>query len=215
MKVTEIRMLELHLTRIFHCSFYDETFVYITDATIPSTEGTTGLYHWIGANDGDWQVSTNWNPNRTTPDVTDILQFSNVGTRNIINVPTETVATIIIDGNTFVSLNPTSSPNTLTTSGTLTINSGSSLSITSGTGVTVTGTLTNNGGTAGLVQKSGATGTGSLLNNTANVAATAERYITGWTDANHGWHFLSSPVASQAISGFHTAGSGNDFYKWD
>lgn len=43
----------------------------------------------------------------------------------------------------------------------------------------------------------------------------AQLYIGGWSDANHGWHFLSSPVAAQAISDFHTAGSGNDFYKWN
>ena len=57
--------------------------------------------------------------------------------------------------------------------------------------------------------------TGSLIHNTTGVNATIQRYIGGWSDANHGWHFLSSPVAAQPISVFHTAGSGNDFYKWD
>lgn len=77
----------------------------------------------------------------------------------------------------------------------LTINSGGILTIQStseGTGsLIVKGALTNNG--------------------TINV----QRYIPGWRDTDHGWHFLSSPVTSQAISSFHTAGSGNDFYKWN
>lgn len=172
---------------------YDETFVYRTDATIPSTEGTTGLYHWIGANNEDWQVLTNWNPNRTTPDVTDILHISNVGTRNITNVPTETVATITIDGNTFVTLNPASSADVLTISGALTINSGSSLFIAPGMAVTVTvtGTLTNNAGTTGLKILSTAAGTGMLMHNNAGVQGTIQRYVTG---TNNLYHLVSVPI---------------------
>ena len=70
----------------------------------------------------------------------------------------------------------------------------------------------------GLLLQSTSGGTGSLLHSNTGVEAKVERYITGWTGsptpANHGWHFLSSPVAAQPISVFHTAGSGNDFYKW-
>ena len=92
---------------------------------------------------------------------------------------------------------------------------GASLTIEPQSFLTVNGTLANEANSSSLFIQSTAAGTGSLLNSTASVSATAERYIAGWTDANHGWHFLNSPVASQAISSFHTAGSGNDFYKWD
>jgi hypothetical protein len=58
--------------------------------------------------------------------------------------------------------------------------------------------------------------TGSLIvNGTATDLVTIERHIAGFTSSTSGWHFLSSPVSAQPISDFHTAGSGNDFYKWD
>ena len=93
----------------------------------------------------------------------------------------------------------------------LTINSGGVLQILSTKSLTVSGTLTNSAGTPGLVVKSG----GSLIQNSA-VSATVERDITGWADAAHGWHFLSSPVTAQAISsGFTASPSTNyDFYAW-
>lgn len=85
------------------------------------------------------------------------------------------------------------------------------LTIPSSKWLIVAGTLTNTGTSANLVVASG----GSLINNTSNVPAKVERYIAGYTDASHGWHFLSSPVAEQAISAFHTPNSGSDFYSWD
>jgi len=72
-----------------------------------------------------------------------------------------------------------------------------------------------------LTIKSNSGGTGSLIvNGSCTGDVHVERYIPGRdtypieVQAGHGWHFLSSPVAAQAISAFHTAGSGNDFYKW-
>jgi hypothetical protein len=88
--------------------------------------------------------------------------------------------------------------------------------------LTVTGTLTNDAGNNGLVLKSDATGTGSLIENTANVPATVERYIdavSDWLNApSDGWHLISSPVASQSISGSWTpsdAGNNYDFYAFN
>ncbi|MFA5972500.1 MAG: T9SS type A sorting domain-containing protein [Lentimicrobiaceae bacterium] len=100
-----------------------------------------------------------------------------------------------------------------TLSGTLTIASGKSFIIPADKQLTVSGTLTNNAGNTGLVVKSG----GSLIENTAGVNATIERDITAWSDAAHGWHLLSSPVAAQAIDpAFTDATAANyDFYKWD
>jgi hypothetical protein len=99
----------------------------------------------------------------------------------------------------------------------LTINSGASITIQPGKALTVKGTLVNNGT---LTIKSDATGTGSLIHYTAGVTAAIERYIAAanWTIANNGWHLLSSPVASQSISGtFTPTGTNNDydFYAFD
>jgi hypothetical protein len=68
--------------------------------------------------------------------------------------------------------------------------------------------------TGAFTLQSDATGTGSFITS-AVTTANVERYIAGSVVATHGWHLLSSPVAAQAISIFHTPGSGDDFYKWD
>ncbi|MCX6279262.1 MAG: hypothetical protein NT004_14375 [Bacteroidetes bacterium] len=98
----------------------------------------------------------------------------------------------------------------------LTIKITSSLTVNPAKQLTVNGSLyVDNGSTSAITLKSTAAGTASLIHYTPGIAATAERYIAGWSDARHGWHFLSSPVAAQPISVFHTPGLGNDFYKWE
>lgn len=95
----------------------------------------------------------------------------------------------------------------------LTIAAGESLLIHSGVGLTVTGSLLNEAGVASLVVSSG----GSLLQSSPLVEATVQRVIQAWTDAAHGWHFLSSPVTSQAmVPAFTDPVSTNyDLYQWD
>jgi hypothetical protein len=130
-------------------------------------------------------------------------------------------------GSTFNNLMVTSSSNVetngtvagilTTVSGNLTISSGS-LTVNPANQLTVSGTLTNNATATGLVLKSDATGTASLIHSTSAVPATVERYISN--DAEK-WHFLSSPVAAQAISGdwlptgTYGNGTGYDLYLWD
>ena len=110
-----------------------------------------------------------------------------------------------------------------TITNTLVINIGKKLSVSSLYQLTALGTISNNGGASGLILKSNAIGTASLIHNTDNVPATVERYISGPTE---GWHFLSSPVSNQGISGSwlplgsygtgNTAtGTGFDLYVWD
>ncbi|MGC8866573.1 MAG: hypothetical protein ACP5O2_12765, partial [Bacteroidales bacterium] len=100
----------------------------------------------------------------------------------------------------------------------ITINSSKTVQIDPSGQLTVSGTLTNNGT---LTLKSDATGTGSLIHSNSGVNATVERYIpavSNWGTADDGWHLLSSPVASQSISGAWTpSGSGDDYdiYAWD
>jgi len=69
-----------------------------------------------------------------------------------------------------------------------------------------------------LVLKSTSAGTASLIHNTTNVPATEERYISS---AAESWHFLSSPMTSQKISGSwlpsgtYGNGTGYDLYLWN
>lgn len=99
----------------------------------------------------------------------------------------------------------------------------------------VTETNTSNNGTSaiddiiitgeplpsGILVESSTTGTGSLIHNNTGVNATVQRYINRWsTTEEHGWHFLSSPVASQAIRPEFVPATNPiptyiDFYKWD
>lgn len=77
-------------------------------------------------------------------------------------------------------------------SGTLTIKPGGK--------VTVDGTTENYGS---FTIESASTKTGSFIpigSITETNAIVVQRYIGAWGDANHGWHFLSSPVTGQAIS---------------
>jgi hypothetical protein len=119
---------------------------------------------------------------------------------------------IIIIGNTHVS---GSSLNTFTN---VTVVTGSMLSIDPQNSVTVNGVLTNNAGSSGFVLQSDATGTASLLHNTDNVPAMEQRYINGVAEA---WHFLSSPMAAQSISGSwlpsgtYGNSTGYDLYLWN
>jgi hypothetical protein len=121
------------------------------------------------------------------------------------------------DPNDYVSPGPyfnltiSNSSTTATVSDAIAING--DLSISPGSALTVgaSGSLSV-GGTFTL--ESDATSTGSFISDAA-ASGNVQRYISGYTDATHGWHLLSSPVAAQAINAFHTAGSGDDFYKWD
>ena len=105
-----------------------------------------------------------------------------------------------------------------TVSGVLTINSGKQFSIAPGKQLTAEGTITNNAGASNFFLHSGAAGTASLLHNTDNVPATVQRYISGDAEA---WHFISSPVAAQGISGSwlpsgtYGNGTGYDLYLWN
>jgi hypothetical protein len=105
-----------------------------------------------------------------------------------------------------------------TVSGGLLINSGKKFIEAPGKRLTITGTFTNNAGSPGFVMQSGTAGTASLIHNSNDVQATVECYIGGMAEA---WHFLSSPVTDQPISGSwlpsgtYGNGTGYDLYVWN
>ena len=91
----------------------------------------------------------------------------------------------------------------------LIIDAGASFDIAPTGQLTVTGALTNHAGDGGFVLRSGA----SMIHNTAGVAATMERFFSGFER----WRLVASPVANQSISGPWTPLSpshGYDFYDW-
>ena len=142
-------------------------------------------------NNGLWGDNNIWIPSSAPSDINDVIISHNVSVTNPLSLPA--------------------------TCRNLTINLGASVTIQPGKALTVKGTLVNNGT---LTIKSDDTGTGSLIHHTAGVPAVIERYIAAanWATANNGWHLLSSPVASQNITGtFTPTGTGNDydFYAFD
>jgi hypothetical protein len=97
----------------------------------------------------------------------------------------------------------------------LTLAAGAVLTIAYNGNLTVNGSLNNAGAATDLVIQSISSGTGSLITKgTVTGTATVQRYIGG---ISWGWHFLSSPVTAQPVSGgFTPSGTGNgyDFYTW-
>jgi hypothetical protein len=84
-----------------------------------------GTYTWVGGTVGvttDWQVATNWNPARLTPDAGDILIFDGTSTPapTVTNVPTQSISSLQLqNGVNGVTLNASavSAPHTLTITG--------------------------------------------------------------------------------------------------
>ena len=149
---------------------------------------------WTGATNTNWATAGNWSTNAIPLDLDDVT---------IPNVPNQPVVN--------------QDPGTPAVCTNLTIAPGAILTIAAGKALTVSGTLTNNAGTSGLVIKSDGSGTGSLIHNTVGINATVERYIAGWGSIpNHGWHLLSSPVATQVIDPSFTdlTPANYDFYQW-
>jgi hypothetical protein len=155
---------------------------------------------WLGTVNNNWSNASNWLCG--VPDeITNVIVNSGVSNMPIVDID----ASVLAECNN------------------LTINSGVNLTIAPDKALTVHGSITNNSGNGGLVIQSDANGTGSLIHNANNVPATVNRYISG---AAQSWHFLSSPVAEQSISGdwlpvgsYGTGnpltGTGYDLYLWN
>lgn len=80
-----------------------------------ATVQAQGTYSWIGANNADFQVSTNWSPSRTVLNAGDILQFNAGNTRTITNFPTsQTIAGFRVTNNTSIRLQAPSGIQTMT-----------------------------------------------------------------------------------------------------
>lgn len=98
------------------------------------------------------------------------------------------------------------------------VKTGGSLTLAAGGMLKVDGTSALEG-TGTFTIQSTSSATGSFIPvGTCTGSVTVERYIADWTDATHGWHLLSSPVASQAIRPNFVPDpptANEDFYMFD
>ncbi len=157
-----------------------ETYNYHTTPVIPSASATTNgtgpaTYTWIGPDNGDWNTAANWNPSRTTPAATDILQFNDGTTKTVTGVIAQTIGQLLLSNNTTINFQ-SSSAATLTISGVagtdLSVPSGCSLNlnavnaITIAIGTTATGEVAGNmtfSSTASTAHRLTAADAGSLV----------------------------------------------------
>lgn len=71
----------------------------VKEISLPKT-----TYTWIGVDNADWTVASNWNPTRTSPNLFDVLQFNDGTTKTITNVISQNISQLKVTGNTTVTL---------------------------------------------------------------------------------------------------------------
>ncbi|MFZ4707631.1 MAG: beta strand repeat-containing protein, partial [Bacteroidales bacterium] len=146
------------------------TYNYFTSSA-PTISATTLIppavtYTWNQTGTASWATASNWTPTRTTPEISDILQFNGGGSIVVTSVPGQTISQLLISNNTSVELQSSTSI-TLNIRGEagvdIDISSGSALSLTQATNV------------ISIVLATGTTGTvgGSMYFNTAAHRMTA------------------------------------------
>jgi hypothetical protein len=93
------------------------TTTFASGSNITAALGTTYNWNQSGAGPFNFTTAANWTPARTTPSADDILVFGNGTTNTIVsNVPFQTVARILVQGNTSIILQSLGA-NTLTVNG--------------------------------------------------------------------------------------------------
>jgi len=126
---------------------------------------------WVGGSGGSWATATNWSPS-AVPDGADAVTIPVDQSNPITDVPTVTVASLTISGNTI--LQGTAAP--LIVTGALTVASGKTLSLGFATSVgdlTGTGTITNSAAvTLTISNTASATYSGVLSNGTGALSLT-------------------------------------------
>jgi hypothetical protein len=123
---------------------------YLAGAAIGNQATPTATYTWSAAGTASWATASNWTPSRTTPAVTDILQFSGGGSVTVTGVPAQTIAQLFVSNNSTVAFQ-SSGVTTLTLAGgtgtDLTIAAGSALN---SDGVNALAMSLSTGATAGI-----------------------------------------------------------------
>ena len=120
------------------------TYNYYTTSPLTATATTmvppAVTYTWNQTGTASYATAANWTPTRTTPEISDILQFNTGSSIIVTNVPTQTIGQLQISNNTPVELQ-SSAAVTLTISGEtgvdLNVQSGSALNIAQATNAIV------------------------------------------------------------------------------
>jgi hypothetical protein len=94
---------------------------YFDNISIPSGISSINTYVWNGATT-DYQVASNWTPDRNCPKVNDVLVFdaTSPATSTVTSVPTQTIGRLLVSGNRTVSFKDNIAdalPNTITIGG--------------------------------------------------------------------------------------------------
>lgn len=200
------------------------TVTFIGTSTIYGTTANNSFYNVLITGsltvpNANLNIARNFTNNGTFTHNSGTITFNGGTTQNLSGTSGSTFNNLAVTSSSAVNLAGTGSGKLTTVSGDLTISSGI-LTVDPTNQLTVLGNVNNSAGNSGLVLASTSSGTASLIHNTSNVPATINRYISGTAEA---WHFLSSPVAAQAISGDWlpsgtyggTGGTGYDLYLWD
>jgi hypothetical protein len=93
----------------------------LADNDFTARVNSATVYTWLPTSGSNsWTVASNWDPQRVSPQPTDILQFTEGGNPTVTNVPIQTIGTLLVgdDGGN----GPTDVTFTSTVSSTLTIN---------------------------------------------------------------------------------------------
>ncbi len=153
------------------------------------------IYTWNKTGTASYGVSTNWTPERHTPNTDDVLQFSAGGSVVVTDVPTETIGELLLSNNSSANLQSNAAV-TLTLSG----GAGTDLSVPSGSTLSLSAALSTNSINIALAAM--ATGT---VGGTVNLSGTGTPHKLTALGAG-ALHFLT---ASQFVVG--TGISGNPF----
>ncbi len=179
-------------------------------------------FTWIGGTIGDFQVSTNWSPNRTVPVTTDILAFNATTAITISNIPNQTIGAIrILSGTNAVTFKTNLSTNILslnavtpliyTTAGSVLV--GDFLTI----ALTNTAAFTISSGTFGIASSSGGRVT---INSALTVAGGTLDFDVSGTggaviNANASIKYLSGSFNSSTAAAITWTNSSNYFHAAD
>ncbi len=160
---------------------------------------STNLYRWNGGASGSYNVSANWNPARSSISSNDILLFNSPGSTTIDNLPSETIASLIISGGANLTLQNSSTANAITinkyvnivTGNSLVMGTNASISVASPGLINVNGNLTTNASVLLTSDNNGAAGLGTSTGTiTGNIKV--QRYVPG----KRAFRFLSHPFSS-------------------
>jgi hypothetical protein len=181
---------------------YDATHSYSAYATTSTPYNATFEYTWQGGAAGSWSVATNWNPNRNTTSVNDVLIFNTAGNVTVTNVTeVSTIAKLSVNaGNvtlqsasaftlTITHVGVASTDFTISGGASLTLGATVSITLGSSTTASIVGTLSvNSGNTYNSNGTSVVTTVAGRMNNYGTVTSTtASKFIVnGGGTYNHG-----------------------------